>query len=96
MMIGRVSDPVIKSIQGIGYQNILLLIVFAMLVQSLKTSLSTVFFNSLLSKTFSFIWMIIRYANRAVFYFYNFMVYKIETRLIFAFTDWFISRGIAP
>ncbi len=96
VMIWRVSDPLMKNISDIWFQNIVLMIMFIMLVQALKTSLSTVFFNSLLSKIFSFIWLIIKYISRIVFYIYDYIVYKLETRLIFSFINAFASRWIMP
>ncbi|MDD2486969.1 MAG: hypothetical protein PHS92_01200 [Candidatus Gracilibacteria bacterium] len=96
IMIGRVSDPIISSIQNFGLQNILLLVAFALLIQSFKTSLSTVFFNSVLTKIFQFLWIIVKYISRIIFFVYDYITYKIETKYIFSFINLFIDKKIIP
>lgn len=96
IMIGRVSDPILNSLKDIWYQNILLILVFALLIQSLKTSLSTVFFNNLLTKIFHFLWLIIKFISRMFFYVYDYITYKLETKFIFSVLDKVIKRQLIP
>jgi len=69
---------------------------FAIIIQSLKTGLTNVFVNSLLAKIFNFIGLVFTILSRAVFYVYNYMIYKLATRFIFRAIDYVVSRGIRP
>lgn len=96
ILVWRVSEPVVSAISNIPLQNIVLMIAFVMLIQSVKTSLSTVFFNNILSKIFAFIWLIIKHIWRAIFYIYNFITYKIQTKMIFLYISIFSKNKIRP
>lgn len=96
IMLWKISDPIISSIQTFWLQNILLLVAFALLIQSFKTSLSTVFFNSLLTKVFQFLWIVIKYLYRALFFIYDYITYKLETRFIFSFISFITNKKIVP
>ena len=96
VMIWRVSDTMISSVQWFWLQNILLAMALVLLVQSLKTSISTVFFNSLLTKIFQFLWAVIKYIYRAVFFLYDYITYKLETKYIFSFLNFIVDKKLAP
>ncbi|EKE26273.1 MAG: hypothetical protein ACD_4C00348G0003 [uncultured bacterium (gcode 4)] len=96
MMTWRISDPIMSSLQNIWFQNIILVVAFILLIQSLKTSLSTVFFNSLLTKIFQFLWAVIKYFWRIIFYIYNYITHKLATKYIFSFLGSIVSKRIVP
>ncbi|EKE30266.1 MAG: hypothetical protein ACD_2C00016G0017 [uncultured bacterium (gcode 4)] len=96
IMIWRVSDSMITSVQWIWLTNILLVVAVALLVQSLKTSLSTIFFNWLLTKVFHFLWTVIKYAYRTVFYIYDYITYKLATKYIFSFINSIVNKKLLP
>ncbi|EKE28877.1 MAG: hypothetical protein ACD_3C00001G0018 [uncultured bacterium (gcode 4)] len=96
IMVWRVSDTMITSIQGIWLQNILLVVALALLVQSFKMSLTTIFFNWLLTKIFHFLWTLIKYIYRVVFFIYDYITYKLATKYIFKFLNFIINNKIAP
>lgn len=73
-----------------------MVIAFTLLIQAFKTSLTTVFFNSLLTKVFEFLWVIIKIFSRAFFYLYNTIVYEVETFYIFSFINFCIRKRLAP
>ena len=66
------------------------------MVQAFKTSLTTVFFNSLLTKVFQFLWTLVKFVWRVFFSVYNYIIYKLETRYIFASIDFVVARKITP
>jgi len=96
IMIWRVSDWILNNIKDIGFQNILLILIFALLMQSLKMSLTTIFFNSLLAKLMHFSWMIIKFISRLFFYIYDYITYKLETKFIFSVLDEIVKIQIIP
>lgn len=84
------------SVGQIGIQNILIIALLAVIIQSLRTGITNLFVNSFLTKSFSFFGTIIKSVWRAVFYLYNYIIYRIETRLIHSSLDAVVSRGILP
>jgi hypothetical protein len=96
LFLGRVTDGAMAAIGNIGLQNILIIALAAVIIQSFKTGLTNVFVNSLLTKIFDFIGLIFKMIFRAVFYIYNYMIYKLATRFIFRAIDFVVSRGIRP
>lgn len=96
LLLGRITDGVNGTLQGFGLQNILILALLAVIFQSLRTGFTNLFVNSFLVKTFEAIGTALKIVFHAIFVVYNYVIYKLATRYIFASVDWIISRGILP
>lgn len=67
-----------------------------MIVQSLRTGLTNIFVNNLLTKLFDFIGLAFKMIFRVIFYVYNYAIYKLSTRFMLTSIDVIIERGIRP
>ena len=92
LFLGRITDGVMSTIGGIGIQNLAIIALFAIVIQAFKTGLTNVFVNSLLAKIFDFFGLVFKMISRAIFYVYNYMIYKLATRFIFRAIDFVVSR----
>ncbi|MDD5197576.1 MAG: hypothetical protein PHN60_01810 [Candidatus Gracilibacteria bacterium] len=96
LLLGRLTDGVNGTLQGFGLQNILIVALMAVIFQSLRTGFTNLFVNSFLVKTFATVGTILKIVFHAIFAIYNYVIYKLSTRYIFASIDFTISRGILP
>ncbi len=65
-------------------QNILMLVLIIIILQSVRWNLKTLFIDTVIARIFSFITFIFKMVCRAIFYIYNYIIYKLETAFIFA------------
>jgi len=96
MLLGRITDGALASVTQFWIQNILIIALLALIVQSLRTGLTNVFVNNLLTKFFDFIGLTCKMIFRVVFYVYNYAIYKLSTRFMLTSIDFVIARGIRP
>jgi len=96
LMLGRVTDSAQGAIQGFGIQNILIVALLAVIVQSLRVGFTNLFVNSFLVKIFSVFGTIIKFLFHAIFAVYNYVIYKLATRYIFLSIDFILPHGILP
>lgn len=94
LMLGRVTDSTI--IQDFGMQNILIVALLAVIIQSLRVGVTNLFVNSFLMKMFSVFGTMIKFLFHAIFAVYNYVIYKLATKYIFLSIDFILSRGILP
>lgn len=96
LLLGRLTDGVNTSIQSFGLQNILIVALCAIIFQSLRTGFTNLFVNSFLTKTFDLLGTALKLLARAVFAVYNYIIYKVATRFMFACIELCIARNIRP
>lgn len=96
LLLGRITDGVNGTLQGFGLQNILILALLAVIFQSLRTGFTNLFVNSFLTKTFQVVGTALKIIFHAIFVVYNYVIYKLATRYIFASVNSIISRSILP
>lgn len=96
LLLGRLTDGINGTLQGLGLQNILIVALMAVIFQSLRTGFTNLFVNSFLVKTFAAIGTILKIVFHAIFAIYNYVIYKLSTRYIFTAVDFIISRKILP
>ncbi len=96
ILLGRVTDGIYSNIQSIGLQNILMMVLIAILFQSIRTGFTNLLVNSFFIKIFEFTGTLIKGVARIVVFLYNYIIYILATRYLFIAIQYLLQRSILP
>ncbi len=96
LLLGRITDTLNGTIAEVGVQNILMITLAALLFQSLRTGFTNLFVNSFLARGFEFIGATLKGVSRLIFVLYNYGIYKVATRFLFASVHASVRAHVRP